>query len=249
VLTFLKKNNLTAEFSNIAITIGAAGEDDIDQIVLLYDNLKIDSSNYKLRLDPEGEQSFSRIGGFFHPLDKKSIRRVIEENCSCVITVKRAGKIIAFLWVSSTDPVFSKYKPDDTQLKFAIDNGKTAYFRGILSSKMFDISSKIIPITLINTAVKLLVKEGYTHSLAEIYRVIYYNDGVHRNVDIINEKGLHKAIAAGGKYIGELPDEHVTVDGIKIGARSSVILFEHVYAQQLLDTKMNTLGIKIGGLQ
>ena len=243
----LFKNNdkLTAFIPDATVSIGAAEEKDSDKLAAIYSDVKIGRRNYRARFDSNSNESFRDVGGMFNALSGEELKEIIHDGNSSILTAKRDTSLIGLLWVSRTDPAFCGYMPADEELMSAIDSGKLLYFRDIIVTGA-TISKKVTSL-LIYAAIKFGAQAGYTHSLAEIYKVMYYNDGVRREVGLLNKRSLNTATSSGGRFIGELPAKTILMDGMEVGVESNVVVFEYASAFDMLKQKITAMEINIEG--
>jgi hypothetical protein len=217
------------KFTAGEITFEPACKEDIPALARMYGGARITKNNYKKRFDPGSEQSFGKLGGLFDAHDKKYVGEIFYDPASVLLIAKRSGKLVAALWISSCDPALAGYPRDE----------KTLYFREIMIVKTG--AAKHIFSALIYTAISVAVQTGYTHALAEIYKLTYYDDGVRKDVEILNERSYNAALLAGGKLVGQLPEKITHADGIECGIASSVIAFEFEAVRGILEERVGGL--------
>lgn len=236
----------TTVLPNDTISLGVAEKRDVGALAAMYREVYIGKKNYLMRLDPNDKGNFSHTGGMFNALSEAALSEILEECDSKILTAKLGGTIVGMLWVSGTDPAFSGYAPEDKGLKAVVDSGKVLYFRDIIVARTAH--SQKIPFLLIYAASRLGGQMGCTHALAEIYKVTHYNDGVWREVGLLNDRSFNTALSSGGCLVGALPPKTVWIDDVEVGILSSVLAFDNTYTENLLKEKITALGIKVEGM-
>jgi len=212
---FKDNYNYTAAFPTATVILDTASKKDAPILATMYDCVKICRGNYKTKFDYDDSYNFRNTGGIFNPLSEKEIENIIDADDSVILTARKNDDIIAMLWISHFDKT-------------------SIYFRDIIV-KNKNLSG--IPTLFIRTATKLAAELGYSDSFAEIYKVVYYNDGEYKKVDMLNERSFNVAISSGGRHIEDLPLKILTIDEIEFGIISNIITFEHTVVIDLLGKK------------
>jgi hypothetical protein len=223
------------------VYLETAGKNDAGRLASMYKDVKIGRDNYRQRLCPGDKKSFGSVGGMFNALSEEDIKAVLDGAGSCVLVARHGGEIVGMLWVAQSDPAFAGYAPECAE--WCAGRGKSLYFRDIIVARTA-VSGKIFPL-LLYTCLKLGGQAGYTHALAEIYKVAYYDDGARRESGILNERSFNAALSAGGRFAGELPPKTILTDGIEVGVLPRAVVFECAPVIGVLEGRIAALDIKI----
>lgn len=185
-----------------------AQKKDISALAKMYKDIAINSENYQEKFSPQSEERFEKTGGMFIVHDAQSIKAEMEkEDSFFIILTTDSGTMIASLWVTRQDPSFLDFIPERDAfmghedhyqaLLKAINDQVVAYPREIIISKEYKMSKT--PLLMVAIFSYGMQKNGYTHSLGEIYKVCSYKDksGSHY-VNQLNYKSYN--IIDGGVY-------------------------------------------------
>ena len=199
---FYEKFRFRANDCNV---FDVATSEDIEELVEVYQNVKITENRIK---------TFDEKGGMFNALGKKEIIDILDDESSSILVVRKKGRIIALLWVSESDPSFPK----------TMEKGKTIYLRDIIVD---DNSTEKIALTLVQLAIRVAFSAGNIYSFAEIYKVISYNEGKERIVNMLNERSFSVAMSLGGEFVGTFERKSIDVGAIKVLIEPQIIFFEN----------------------
>ena len=202
-----------------------AGRQDIGRIAELYAQTAIHSGNYKERFEPFGSNSFERLGGMFAIHSEDSIREELAAGNSFFASIKTDdGNIVAFLWVSDSDPDFLRLDPAFfpslsckryNEMRNALKAGKVAFPREIIVAPEYrgEGIADILCFTVFNTA----DKNGYTCSLGEVYKVLSYRTGnLEMQAGMLNKGGFNTISGMGGRFIGAFPNRDIKAGDLTV---------------------------------
>ncbi len=226
----------TAELSASTLTFGLAKERDAARLAELYKNVHIGRNNYKTRLDPESPENFRACGGMFLIPDQNEIEKIIQSERSLFAVARLDGEIFASLWVSLHDPSFSSFRPPDVALRNAIDDERVLYLREIVVAR--ECIDQKIPMLFNYTLFQLMQQFGYTHSVAEVYKLDSYFDGSNHVVNLFNERSFQAILSSGGRAVGTLPRKILKADGFMAQISSTAVWFEHETVLPILENKL-----------
>ena len=167
--------------------------------------------------------------------------------------------IIASLWVSLDDPGFMPPSPDLLQalaeypaLGQAWAQGKVCYARELIVAR--GIPHSISPTrALFYGSFAQLRQAGFTHALAEVYRVTGYRltdvggpDSQSHSLDIVNRLALHSVANAAGLVLGDNAlRSYSFAQGLEITIQPLIVLFDFARTLEKLQQWMTAQAIDI----
>jgi hypothetical protein len=215
---------------------------DIPAILQLYRSIQITYENYRNVLSPDGDESFRTHGGMFIVHNAESLKAEMANPRSAFHYAKYPGGAAAMLWTSTYDPGFA-IPPQPVLDEAARNAGFREAMRG--NTVIYAREHIVLPRALepdaggydVSRAGRVLHHyvfaglraRGYTHILAEIYCVAYYEDADGRHeVNVVNEAALHHLEEMGGVLIGENSMRKAPVEDGAVTAmiRPNIILLE-----------------------
>ena len=212
--------------------------------------------------------AFGQSGGFFNVMDAAELSACIASERSTIFTLRQdtdktglvpPGRIIASLWVSLDDPGFMPPSPDLLQalveypaLGQAWAQGKVCYARELIVAR--GILHRISPTrALFYGSFAQLRQAGFTHALAEVYRVTGYRltdvggpDSQSHSLDIVNRLALHSVANAAGLVLGDNAlRSYSFAQGLEITIQPLIVLFDFARTLEKLQQWMTAQAIDI----
>ena len=225
---------------------------DVEQIAEMYDEIAINEGNYKVKLDPRHEESFSHTGGMFEIHTRDSIAKEIRcGNNFFAIAKNYGGKIAASFWFGPGNPHLDGFNLEDytscvdneDSVVGALRKGTVAYPLELICrpGKLHN-AAHVMFYTVFNT----LRQNGYTHSLFEVYALRGYRyKGQRFPVDMLNQRSFDMSTGMGGKFIGSLPDFDVRLGQLTVTISPKVICCDYAEVLPALERELSDAGISI----
>jgi len=226
---------------------------DAGQLAQMYADIAINADNYQTRFDPASTGSFARVGGMFVIHTRESIEAEIKSGDSFFAVLKdNHGDIAASFWVTPQDPHFSGFCPGglpgcescNCTLVDALNGGAVVYPRElIVNAKQ---KTPGIAHTMFYTIFYVMRKNGYTHSLGEVYGVRGYKDGGNAiEIDMLNERSFGMTASTGGTYIGISPEFEIQIGPLTATIAPRAFCFNYAVMFPHLEREFAELGMKI----
>ncbi len=171
----LKYNNYHGkiECGGERFTFMPATVSDVKQIAEMYTDISINEDNFRIKLDPDNEESFARTGGMFEVHNRASIEKEIREKKTFFAVAKNSGgEIAASFWFGGDGKTAHP-------LELICRPGKLPHAAHVMFYTIF----------------AALAENAYTRSLFEVYAVRGYSfDGQYFPLDMLNRRSFEMSL-------------------------------------------------------
>ncbi len=156
---------------------------DVEQLAEMYSDVAITDKNYRVKLNPNHEESYSRTGGILAETTRESIETAIREKSSCFAVIKTlGGRIIACLRLAPHHPQLMEFLPGtlpgcascacskarEHEVNTMMCIRELLFRQGKLHNAAY---------TMFYTVFMALERHGYTHCLYVLYDLKEYRIG------------------------------------------------------------------------
>ena len=228
----------------------SAGEQDAGRIAAMYADIAIHAGNYRRRLDPCAPDSFEKTGGMFVLHSKNSVLKELAGGSSFFAAIKDyGGKLIAILWVSSSDPSFEVFDPAffpalpeaRREITEALTEGKVLYPREIIVDPGY--RCKGMADILCYTVFSAARASGYICSLGEVYKVCGCRIGsTVMEAGMLNKGGYQTILGMGGRFIGAFPRRVAQAGALAVTIEPQVFLLRYDQILPVLEQSVYDCG-------
>lgn len=219
------------------LIFSAASIDDAEQIAELYKEISINYDNYKVKLNPESEDSFINKGGMFIIFNEIELKKeILNEHSFWALIKDNKNNIIASFWFADNNDYFNDYK-----CKY---EGKNIYPREIIVSDKYKFKdiSKILYYTIFCAMEQL----GYTCSICDVYKVVKYEaDNEVYKTNMVNKKSFEIMLKLKAHYMGTSKVREIKLDKLNIWIEPQIFFFEYKITIPYYYNVMQKKGIKI----
>ncbi len=226
--------------------------DDVEQLSEMYSDVSITDKNYKVKLDRNHEENYSRCGGVLEAPTRGCIETEIRRGVSCFAVIKTlGGKIIACLRFGTEHPRLLEFLPRTLTgcgsciSSTCVESGenKAVYLRELLfrTGKLHNAAY-----TLFFTVFSTLRKNGHTHALYALYDLKEYRIGGKKTaIAMLDQTAFDTCDKMGGKFIGNLPEYEIKTGLLKIRVSPKVICLNFANILPKLERKLHDVGIGV----
>ncbi len=211
--------------------------EDVGGISLIYEQTRIDKSNYRDKLSDTSPRRFEEKGGMFVVLTEKEIGEEIEKDSNFWIVFRdEDGAPAGSFWFSERNDSYRGLSYEHME--------KCIYPREVAVSKSH--GGRSIAQLMYYTCSVAFLRAGYERGCADLYRVIgYRTDEGSFTTDQINIPSRMSVLAIGAEFAEPLPVRDIELDGLTVTIEPQMYLFDYKKISEKCGKELSEKDIRI----
>ena len=192
---------------------------DVKQISEIYEQIRIDKTNYGTRLSENSPLRFEKKGGMFIVMNEREIAdEIVSDDSFWAVFRDERGNVAGFFWFSEKNEYYKGLPYEHME--------KCIYPREVAVSAEY--GGKYVAQALYITCSEALLRAGYEKGAADLYRVLKYEteDGVFYT-DQTNMPSRRAVEAIGAVFAEPLPRRVIRLEGLTVTIEPQMYIFDY----------------------